>query len=151
MWAAVVAGLALATCCAAKPVPDGWRMQDRFRGFRFECSGEFDRNEWAVSIRDFADELSGFGWVQLSPAGSLVGEFRGTKQTGQWMRQFLEEGPGVTNDRRFGCSFLEYEDTKIRFHFSHFKVLDQSRRTCFSEPPHSCTAAKGADEVHDEL
>ena len=31
-----------------------------------------------------------------------------------------------------------YEDTKIKLHFSHFKVLDGKRETCFREEPHCC-------------
>lgn len=32
----------------------------------------------------------------------------------------------------------DYESTKIMLHFSHFKILDDSRVTCFREPPHQC-------------
>lgn len=31
-----------------------------------------------------------------------------------------------------------YEDTKIRLHFSTFKVLEDNRDTCFVDPPHQC-------------
>ena len=32
----------------------------------------------------------------------------------------------------------DYEDTKIKLHFSHFKLLDSRRETCFRDEPHSC-------------
>ncbi len=32
----------------------------------------------------------------------------------------------------------DYPDTKIKLHFSHFKILDHARKTCFREPPHQC-------------
>jgi hypothetical protein len=31
-----------------------------------------------------------------------------------------------------------YSDTKIRLHFSHFKILDSARETCFLDKPHQC-------------
>ncbi len=31
-----------------------------------------------------------------------------------------------------------YSDTKIRLHFSHFKILDPARETCFLDKPHQC-------------
>ena len=129
--------LALASAALGAGVPEGWRMKDRFAGFRFECRGRFDREEWAVQVREYADELSAFGWVQLSPAGTVVGEFRGTKQVGPWMRDFLDTGPDDTAGE-YSCDIKTYADTKIRFHFSHFKVLDARRHTCFPEPPHAC-------------
>lgn len=35
-----------------------------------------------------------------------------------------------------------YEDTKIRLHFSHFKILPPSRSTCFVDSPHQCPDLK---------
>ena len=32
----------------------------------------------------------------------------------------------------------DYEDTKIKLHFSHFKILDKRRITCFRDEPHTC-------------
>ena len=32
----------------------------------------------------------------------------------------------------------DYESTKIMLHFSHFKILDDARITCFRDPPHQC-------------
>ena len=31
-----------------------------------------------------------------------------------------------------------YTDTKIKLHFSHFKVLGPERETCFRDAPHQC-------------
>ena len=36
------------------------------------------------------------------------------------------------------AEFLAYEDTKIKLHFSHFKICEDDRETCFREPPHQC-------------
>ena len=33
---------------------------------------------------------------------------------------------------------LVYADTKIRLHFTYFKVLDPDRNTCFLQAPHKC-------------
>jgi len=35
-----------------------------------------------------------------------------------------------------------YSDTKIRLHFSHFKILEPSRETCFLDTPHQCADIK---------
>lgn len=32
----------------------------------------------------------------------------------------------------------DYKDTKIKLHFSHFKILDKRRETCFRDEPHQC-------------
>ena len=32
-----------------------------------------------------------------------------------------------------------YSDTKIRLHFSHFKILETDRDTCFLDQPHQCS------------
>lgn len=149
--------LLLLRTSALSGVPQGWRMQDRFAGFRFECSGRFNREKWVLMIQDYADELSGFGWVQLSASGSVVGEYRGAKATGPWMGDFLSEGPD-DKDSTYKCQIHEYQDTKIRFHFSYFQIMDPRRRSCFSEPPHACAAvdransdAGGSDGHGEEL
>ena len=68
----------------------GWRMVDRFSGFRYELvatveggSGE-PRKATAAEEEDFmahavaeADRLFGFGWMQSTVDGRFVGEFRG--------------------------------------------------------------------------
>jgi len=37
-----------------------------------------------------------------------------------------------------------YSDTKIRLHFSHFKILDAERDTCFLDKPHQCSDITGS-------
>jgi hypothetical protein len=32
----------------------------------------------------------------------------------------------------------EYRDSKIKLHFSHFKILVEDRITCFRNQPHQC-------------
>jgi len=52
----------------------------------------------------------------------------------------------------------DYESTKIMLHFSHFKILDDSRVTCFRDPPHQCpeyatkanATVRGGDGEEDE-
>lgn len=113
-------------------------MTDRFAGFRFECRGSaFDREAFAVRVRDAADEYAGFGWVQVSPSNSIVGEFRGNRQTAVLMKAFLERGP-EDKQEDFAVLLRDYPDTKIRFHFSHFKIMDRRRKTCFVDEPHKC-------------
>jgi hypothetical protein len=94
------------------------------------------------SIRDKADELAGFGWVQ-SPVYEptlLGGEFRGNKRTAAVMAGWLAQLPN------YACMSELYEDTKIRYLFSHFKVMDAERRMCFEQKPYACpTAEVGAD------
>ena len=34
----------------------------------------------------------------------------------------------------------DYENTKIKLHFSHFKILPDERETCFRDAPHQCAA-----------
>jgi hypothetical protein len=40
---------------------EGWRMADRYAGFRFEAVGKYDKRRFALAIRDRADDYSGFG------------------------------------------------------------------------------------------
>lgn len=111
---------------------DGWRMVDRFYGFRYEVKGEqgleiANKEE----IQKFADDQGCFGWVQRNSMGYLVGEVRCVKKRGPIMQEWLES--------KFDeAKFRVYEDTKIRLHFSHFKILDDSRDTCFLDAPHQC-------------
>lgn len=146
----ILLALALAAALCAADAPPGWRMVDRFHGFRYDCEGRFDRDAWMLAIRDEADELSGFGWVQVTAAGHIVGEFRGSRQTGPLMAEFLRDGP--EDALEYKCSLKDYADTKIRLHFSHFKILDRRRETCFLEPPHQCEPRPSpASAARDEL
>ena len=140
-----------------KPNP-GWRQSDRFSAFRFECTDVedgsssltasnnkrsfFNRRAFAVAIRDFADSITSFGWVQIankgSETGSVVGEFRGTRSTANLFRDFLERGPEDAQSLFYSSQIEDYPDTRIRYHFSHFVILDDERITCFHQPPHQC-------------
>lgn len=132
----------------------GWRMKDRFDGFRFEVHGP---NVVDASVRfveaaqALADELFCFGWAQpVARAGTIVGEARCNTNAGPRFREWLRGGPpgAVVTE----VAFRAYESTKIKLHFSHFKILDASRPTCFPDAPHQCAgAAAAAGGVRDEL
>ena len=48
------------------------------------------------------------------------------------------EAGAPANARIDRAQFLLYEDTKIKLHFSHFKILEDGRETCFRDAPHQC-------------
>ena len=113
----------------------GWRMVDRFHGFRYSIllQNESNGDEIMKKIREKADEYSCFGWAQqpIDRSIVIVGEVRCNKhrgkQMGSWMRRL---GTNVT--------LMEYPDTKIKLHFSYFKLVDKRRITCFRDQPHQC-------------
>lgn len=87
-----------------------------------------------------ADELFCFGWVQDRVEDGkhlLVGEARCRKHRAQEMLSTIES-LAVKSGGRAALSFKEYEDSKARLHFSHFKVLPPTRITCFRDEPHQC-------------
>lgn len=114
--------------------PEGWRMIDRFGGFRYEVKGEITSKD----IQKKADSLACFGWTQETERDSFVGEVRCFKDRAKDMKQWLQFNENVKS-----TDFKDYEDTKIRLHFSHFKILNKNRDTCFPDLPHRCT-----DEFH---
>jgi hypothetical protein len=128
-------GLLATLLFAVRGQPDGWRMVDRFYGFRYELSGRnLDTASIIESILNEADNYACFGWVQVSPAGSIVGEARCAKARGKILQEKLKNiSPQISK-----TDFLVYEDTKIRLHFSSFKVLPAERETCFIDVPHQC-------------
>ena len=134
--------LVLAACVTEAQgagVAPGWRMVDRFAGFRYEVKGNLpDPAAFTIEARDAADELAGFGWAQVSPRGTVVGEFRGTPATAEafqtWLAKKSRQARAVER-----VEVRQYPDTKIRYHFSHFKVLDPRRETCFDDAPHACS------------
>jgi hypothetical protein len=113
-------------------------------------SNKKDLNKYLISIVRAADERSCFGWVQesLKELVTLVGEVRCNKVSGQEMKKYLESGlqkesrlssMGVReNSTIYRIDTKVYPDTKIKLHFSHFKVLDNRRQTCFRDEPHMC-------------
>ena len=146
----------------------GWRMVDRFSGIRFEIhlknnskatdtgiDTDTATNTDALTtimkqaIRRKADQLACFGWVQDSPTNrTLVGEARCNKNMGFHFKRFLQgDDDGGDDDSHDHASFdtfidhviiKDYEDTMIKLHFSHFKILDSRRETCFRDHPHMC-------------
>ena len=131
---------------AAEDPMKGWRMKDRFDGFRFEIYGQVQGTGLVEAIVDKADDYACFGWVQHATEGRVVGEGRCNKKRSPEFRQWLEHGPWPRGASVSRANFLVYEDTKIKLHFSHFKVLPDQRMTCFSDPPHVCPSAAGADD-----
>uniref|UniRef100_A0A7S3VHB0 Uncharacterized protein n=1 Tax=Chaetoceros debilis TaxID=122233 RepID=A0A7S3VHB0_9STRA len=142
-----------------------WKMTDRFSGFRFEIrvpatfetSGintpQFSRSRTIDRIVAKADTLFCFGWVQETNKDTLVGEARCTTQNGWKFKRDLVDlelslphDPTTNNDphnkkttdREQLITIKDYNDTKIKLHFSHFKVLDPGRETCFNDEPHQC-------------
>lgn len=65
-----------------------------------------------------------------------MGEVRCNKEEGpkflEWLTTEAQASPTVTKNIKV------YADTKIRLHFSHFKILDEKRDTCFMDSPHQC-------------
>lgn len=120
----------------------GWRMIDRFAGFRYEVHGQAAA-EFATAAQRKADELNCFGWIQDTIRGTLVGEARCAKTMGPIFKAWLRSN---SDD----LDVYDYPDTKIKLHFSHFKILTPDRRTCFPNPPHMCPDADAAF-LHSEL
>ena len=114
---------------------DGWKMTDRFYGFRYEVFEKdgASADSMIEALSSKASESKCFGWAQKVPEKeTVVGEIRCLKRTGIKFKEWLE-----AYDDNFK-QILVYGDTKIRLHFTYFKVLEESRNTCFLEPPHSC-------------
>ena len=127
-------------------------MTDRFAGFRYEVFGTGVQSEgFHKAAQDKAEAIGCFGWVQSTVQGTAVGEVRCSKRAAPAMKKWLETGADdVTVERD---AFKDYADTKIRYHFSHFRILEDTRETCFREPPHQCAAVaeEGGDQKRDEL
>lgn len=60
--------------------PDGWKMTDRFYGFRYQIVGSTDT---VTQVVESADWLGCFGWIQSVNDGVFVGEARCSKVNGQ--------------------------------------------------------------------
>ena len=115
-------------------------MVDRFYGLRYEIIGGEEGFEagggFEEAVRDEADRLGCFGWIQRSPQKSFVGEARCNKIQGPKFQEWLSHGPQGAIISKVDIKI--YSDTKIRLHFSSFKILDEKRETCFLDPPHQC-------------
>ena len=64
--------------------PEGWKMTDRFYGFRYQLVGSTDTVSLAVQ---FADDLGCFGWIQNVNDGVYVGEARCSKVNGEYFEE----------------------------------------------------------------
>ena len=116
--------------------PPGWRMVDRFAGFRYESSGKVQGVGYRYGAAKQAEQLGCFGWAQNTNRGTVVGEVRCPKTLAPIMKDWLQFGPqGSEVDK---VQFKDYENTKIKLHFSHFKILPDERITCFPDLPHQC-------------
>lgn len=116
--------------------PPGWRMVDRFAGFRFELKGNVIGVGMRQSMAETAEELGCFGWVQNTARRTVVGEVRCAKTIAPQMKEWMIHGPeGAQVD---SLDIKDYENTKIKLHFSHFKILPDNRETCFRDKPHQC-------------
>ncbi len=127
-------------------------MADRFIGLRYECpaaGGAPAARAFALAVRDLADELSAFGWVQVARGGSaVVGEWRGTHTAAPVFEAFLRQGlpGGAAGGEAAPCVTRHYPSTTIRLHFADFKILEDGRATCFEEnAPHQCDPAPPAE------
>ena len=131
----------------------GWRMVDRFYGFRYEISGSKILNiGFENAIQQKADDLGCFGWVQKTQKATLVGEARCGKLNGPVFEEWLKAGYSPAIIERVQIKI--YDDTKIRLHFAYFKILDDDRDTCFLDAPHMCSDVNRAEHtgaVSDEL
>lgn len=87
--------------------PDGWRMVDRFHGFRYELSGRnLDTASILETILNEADNYACFGWAQVSPAGTIVGEARCGKSRGKVFQEKLKTiHPQITKADILVCLF----------------------------------------------
>ncbi|CAN0050128.1 unnamed protein product [Discosporangium mesarthrocarpum] len=102
-------------------IPKGWRMEDRFYGFRFEAHGHVQGVQYKEAAQVAADELGCFGWVQDTQRGTVVGEARCSIPAGGQMVDRLRVGSEESNVSEVVVK--RYKDTKIKLHFSHFKIL----------------------------
>lgn len=75
---------------------DGWKMTDRFFGFRFELGGDQLDNSLLEQVQAHADQQSCFGWIQKSRNFNFVGEVRCSKGRGNQFLDWLQKLPHVT-------------------------------------------------------
>eukprot|EP00937_MAST-01D_sp_MAST-1D-sp2_P004893 g4893.t1 len=126
-------------------------MTDRFAGFRYELHGSaLQAEKLHNAVQDKAEAIGCFGWVQSSPQGTVVGEGRCSKRAAPSLKKWLDGQAALGVER---AVLKDYPDTKIRYHFSHFRILDDARETCFREAPHQCAELAGSagEGGRDEL
>ena len=134
--------LLLPIAVRAADAPRSWSRSDRFSALRFSCPGPYDARAFAVALRDLADGLYAFGWVQVSRNGTgpVVGEFRASVEAAPTFEAALAEGPPGAG---LPCETRRYPNTLLRLHFADFKLLSDERETCFETPPHACEEGGG--------
>lgn len=120
-------------------------MVDRFYGFRFELTGSNLDSEILELIQAEADNYACFGWTQLTKKGTVVGEARCSKARGK----VLEEKLSKISSKVQKADVLVYPDTKIRLHFSYFKIVEPERDTCFLDAPHQCDEFTSKEKARD--
>ncbi|ETV77795.1 hypothetical protein H257_08635 [Aphanomyces astaci] len=113
-----------------------------FYGFRFETPAP--TASLMSAVVDQARSHACFGWVQTTAQEHLVGEVRCRGQHGTAMQTWIESSHPQARVH-------VYESTKIRYHFTSFRVLEASRRTCFQSAPHACASLNSYATVKDEL
>jgi hypothetical protein len=70
---------------------DGWKMTDRFYGFRYEITGKhLAESGFENHIVNLADEYGCFGWVQKTKGKTYVGEARCSKLNGPRFEEKLK-------------------------------------------------------------
>ena len=111
-------------------------MIDRFYGFRYSLNANAAVMDKVLSL---ADKLGCFGWIQNVQDDVFVGEARCAKERGIL---FEKEIKALHEGMPTNFAVKVYADTKIRLHFSLFKVLDRERDTCFLDEPHKCSDVK---------
>lgn len=171
--AVTISLLLLVRVASGSGVPEGWRRNDRFLGFRYLLNRDEDVasrirgkkftivNVLSAKVSskcslclictshsaylylsyhciDKADELFCFGWVQDTTGTTTVGEARCKKKEGHELLAFITSLDTADRSGAKQVSLKEYDDTLIRLHFSHFKIVSPRRKTCFREEPHKC-------------
>lgn len=78
--------------------PAGWKMTDRFHGFRYEFqSNTKNTEEFLQSFVDQADSLGCFGWIQHPIENLYVGEIRCNKVKGPEYSDWIKSNNVVKN------------------------------------------------------
>jgi len=131
-------------------VQEGWRMVDRFHGFRFELEGKVQGVGFRNAIKEKADEIPCFGWVQNTAKGTVVGEARCSKRRGVDMEEMLRSG-GPPGSRVDAARIKVYPSTKIKLLFPDFVILPDARVTCFDDEPHKCPDDAIRDIVDENI
>lgn len=131
-------------------------MENRFYGFRFELQGPRVQGiQYREALQAKARALHCFGWVQNQQSDRMVGEIRCKKEKGPLLYQWLDraEYPAAAQDH---SAFYLYPDTKIRLHFTSFRILPDGYPSCFANPPHQCEPLhdrqnSSSMDTHEEL